>query len=147
VSLAQWHSALNDFPVALLVASVAFDLAASGPRRASLQSAAYWSLVAGAGAAILAAISGLITAYSVEPTPAFLQTLQTHRVLGLTITALFAALAGWRIWRKNVFSVAEQQSYIMAALVGALVLLWTAHLGGTMVYRHGVGVDVPMEQR
>ncbi|MSR07235.1 MAG: DUF2231 domain-containing protein [Gemmatimonadetes bacterium] len=140
MSLAQLHSALNDFPVALLVASVAFDLAASGPRRPALQAAAYWSLLAGAGTAIVTAVSGLVAGYFVEPEPAFRQTLLTHRVLGLAIAVVFSALAGWRLWRKNVFGVEEQQSYIVAALVGALAVLWAAHLGGIMVFEHGVGV-------
>ena len=147
MSLAELHAALNDFPVALLVASVGFDLAASGPRRASLQSAAYWSLIAGAAAAILAVVTGLIAATRVESKPALDQILQTHRALGIALALLFAGLAAWRIWRKNTFSVPEQQSYIMAAVVGALILLWTAHLGGTMVFRQGAGVEARAEQR
>ena len=140
MSLAEWHSALNDFPVALLVASVAFDFAATGPRRDALRAAAYWSLVTGAGAAVLAVISGFVAAYQVDQTPAFAQILLTHRLLGVAIAVVFSALAAWRVWRRNVFSEPEQQSYIMAALVGALVLLWSAHLGGTLVFHHRVGV-------
>jgi uncharacterized membrane protein len=140
----QWHAALNDFPVALLTASVAFDLLASGGRREAMRAAAYWTLLAGAAAAVLAAVAGLLAARAVEPSPVVDRLLQTHRLAGLALGLVFAGLAGWRAWRKNRFSEPERQSYIMVALVGALALLWTSQVGGNLVFRHAAGIPSPV---
>ncbi len=82
-----------------------------------------------------------------DQTRALDRVVEMHEVMGLGLAVLFAGLAAWRIWRRNAFGAEEQQSYIVAALAGALVLLWAAHLGGTMVYRFGAGVETRVEQR
>ena len=142
MSLAEVHAAINDFPVALLLASVAFDLAAGtgGQHRHSLQAAAWWCLNVGAAAAILAAISGLVAASRIDVTPSLSRPFQAHRAIAIVVALLFSGLAGWRWWRKNQLTLPEQQSYIMAAVVGALALIWAARLGGTLVFQHGIGV-------
>jgi uncharacterized membrane protein len=137
---AEWHAALNDFPPALIVASLVFDLWGRAKNRETLVSAAYWCLNAGAAMAVLAVVSGLMIEGRVEQTAAVHQLIESHETLGIALTVLFAGLATWRIWRKNHFSQPEQQSYTMVALAGTLAILWQAHLGGTMVYRHAAGI-------
>ena len=140
MSLAEWHAALNDFPPALLLASVVFDLAGAAKHRETLKAAGYWSLVAGSASAIVAMISGLLAEQRVDRTAAVDRLIETHETLGITLTILFVGLAAWRVWRRNHFSAPEQQSYTVTAVVGVLALLWTAHLGGIMVYRHAAGI-------
>ena len=140
MSIAEWHAALNDFPPALLLASVVFDLVGAAKSRDTLKAAGYWCLVAGAGMATVAVVSGLLAEDAVEKTAAVDRMIDTHEMLAISVTVLFVGLAAWRIWRRNRFSVQEQQSYTMASVVGMLVLLWAAHLGGTMVYRHAAGI-------
>ncbi len=43
----RWHAALNDFPVALLIAAVFFDFGAAIWKRESLKWAGIWTLWAG----------------------------------------------------------------------------------------------------
>jgi len=76
----------------------------------------------------------------VEQTPEVHRLLETHEVIGIVLALIYLALAGWRLWRRNRFSVPEQQSYTMTSVVAALALLWTAHLGGTMVFEHAAGI-------
>lgn len=140
LTIPQWHAALNDFPVALLVLSVAFDLLASGPRREALHTAGYWTLVLAAATGLLAGVSGLVAEEGVEQTAAAHRLVETHEVIGIGLVVVLIALAAWRIWRRNGFSAPEQQSYIVAALVAALVILWTSHIGGNLVFRHAVGI-------
>jgi uncharacterized membrane protein len=137
----EWHAALNDFPPALIIASVVFDIWGSAKSRESLIQAAYWCLIAGAGMAVLALVSGLLVEERIDQTPAVHRIVETHETLAIALTVVFAALATWRIWRKNLFSRAERQSYTIVALAGALATLWLAHLGGTMVYRHAAGIS------
>ena len=140
LSGAEWHAALNDFPPALLVASLVFDLWGRAKSRETLVSAGYWCLNAGAATAVAAVLSGLLVEGRVEQTPTVHGLIENHETLGIALTVLFAALAAWRIWRRNQFSQQEQQSYTMAALAGTLGILWQAHLGGTLVYRHAAGI-------
>jgi uncharacterized membrane protein len=147
VTLVELHAALNDFPPALIVASVAFDLWGAAKKRNEFFTVGYWCLVAGAAMGILAVVSGLLAEDQVQQTPATHQILENHESLGIGLGILFVGLAAWRIWRKNSFSVAEKQSYTMISLTGALALLWLSHLGGTLAYRHAAGVPTDLLQQ
>ena len=146
VTLAELHAALNDFPPALFLASVVFDLWGAGGKKEGLIAAAHWCLVTAGAMALLAMTSGLLAEEQVEQTVEVHRLLETHETLGITVTVVLVALAAWRLWRKNVFSVPERQSYMTIALVGALATLWLAHLGGTMVYRHAAGIPAAVLQ-
>ena len=147
MTLVELHAALNDFPPALIVASVVFDLWGAAKRRDDFFTVSYWCLIAGAAMGILAVASGLLAEDQVRQTPVTHQILENHETLGIALGALFAALAGWRIWRKNALSPVERQSYTMISLTGALAMLWLAHLGGTLVYRHAAGVPSDVLQQ
>ena len=140
MTLAELHAALNDFPVVLIIASVVFDLWGTARGRDSALAAAYWCLLGGAASAVITAASGLLAEDRVEQTSAVHQLIENHETLAISLTLVFVALAGWRIWRKNRFSPAERQSYTMVAAVGAAGMIWLSHLGGTMVYRHAAGI-------
>jgi uncharacterized membrane protein len=136
----EWHAALNDFPVVLLLASVVFDLWGSAKNKETLGWAGYWCLVAGAATGVFAVISGLLVEDAIEKTRAVDRIIETHETLGISVGVVLVALAGWRIWRKNRLSTQERQSYTMVSIVGAIAGLWLSHLGGTMVYRHAAGI-------
>jgi uncharacterized membrane protein len=136
----QWHAALNDFPVVLLLASVVFDLWGSAKQNETLGWAGYWCLAAGAATAVLAVVSGLLVEDSIEKTRVVDRIIETHETLGITVGVVLLGLAGWRIWRKNRLSPQERQSYTMVSVVAALAGIWLSHLGGTMVFHHAAGI-------
>lgn len=137
---AQWHAALNDFPAILLLISVAFDLAGGATKRESLKAAAFWTLVIGAAGAVLALASGLIAEKAIEHGERVHEIMERHELLGISLTVLFVGLAGWRIWRRGNLGPAERPAYLVVAGVGAIFILWTAHLGGTIVFEHAGGI-------
>jgi uncharacterized membrane protein len=137
---AEWHAAINDLAPALLLASVIFDLLGSVTGRDSLKAAGFWTLVGGAIGAVAAAASGLIAEDTIEHGEAVHRVMETHEVLALSVTGLFVLLAAWRIWRRGNLGPVERPPYLVAATVGALGVIWVAHLGGTIVFRHGGGV-------
>ena len=141
ISGPEWHAALNDFPVVLILSSVVFDLCGSSRQRDALFWAAYWCLIGGTAGAIVAAVSGLLVEDDIEKTAEVRRLIETHETLGLSVAGLFIALSAWRIWRKNAFTPTERQSYTVAAIAGALALVWQSHVGGTMVYRHAAGIS------
>ena len=147
MTLVELHAALNDFPPALIVASVVFDLWGIAKKRDEFLIVSYWCLIAGGAMCILAVVSGLLAEDQVQQTSTTHQILENHETLGIALGVLFVGLAGWRIWRKNAFSPAERQSYTVISLTGALAMLWLSHLGGTMVYQHAAGVPTDLLQQ
>lgn len=137
---AELHAMLNDLPATLLVLSVVFDLAGSATKREALKTVGFWMLVAGAVGAVLALLSGLAAERSIEHGGAVHLVMKRHETLAITATILFGGLAAWRIWRRGHLSPKERPTYLTMAAVGALLVFWVGHIGGTIVYRYGGGV-------
>lgn len=137
---AEFHSAINDLPIALLLMSVAFDISGSWTKRESLKAAGFWCLVVGAAGALLTLISGLRAEASIEHGGAVHMVMERHKTMAIAVTVMFSALAAWRIWRRGRMGTQERPTYLAAVVMSALILFWTAHLGGTIVFRHGGGI-------
>lgn len=137
---AQWHAALNDFPSILFLVALGFDLAGEATKRDSLRTAGFWTLVVGAVGAIAAVVSGLVAERTVEHGGSMHLLMERHETLGIALTVLFVGLAAWRIWRKGRLGPKERPTYLSVSTVGVLGILWTAHLGGTIVYEYGGGI-------
>jgi hypothetical protein len=67
--------------------------------------------------------------------------MENHKILGLAASGIFAVLLLWRAMnrthypKKPLFLV----FYFIVAISGVSVMFYGAHLGGVMVYEHGVG--------
>ncbi len=139
-TFAEMHAALNDLPVVLLMASIIFDMVGGATKRESLNHAAYWTLVAGAAGIVLALISGLRAEGTIEHGGSVHLVIERHETLAITTTVLFVGLALWRIARHRRMTAKERPAYLTIGAVAVLFLIWTAHLGGTIVFRHGGGI-------
>jgi uncharacterized membrane protein len=143
---AEWHAALNDLPPALFLASVAFDWLGSATKRDTLKVAGFWALVAGVAGAAAAVVSGLLAEGRIEHGETVHLIMERHEMWAIAVSVTFALLAAWRIWRKGVLGPQERPAYLFAATVAALGVIYVAHLGGTMVFRHGAGVPTAAMQ-
>lgn len=141
---AELHSALNDLPVILLIASVVFDLIGSATNRTSLKAAGFWTMTGAAGGALLALISGLRAEDSIEHGGSVHLVMERHETLAIAATVLTVALAAWRIWRRGQLRASERPVYLSVSALGALAIIWVAHIGGTIVYRYGGGIPTPV---
>lgn len=137
---AELHAALNDLPVVLLIFSLFFEVAGNLTKRDSLRAAGFWTLVAGAGGALLALISGLRAEDTIEQGGSVQLILERHETLAITVTIVFGLLATWRVLRMSGMGSRERPAYMTALVFSSLLLFWTAHVGGTIVFRHGGGV-------
>lgn len=133
MQLHELHPALVHFPIALLPASLAVD--AAGRNHAGLAEVGRIGIALTAGSAALAAASGLIAQEEVEVNEATHELLVTHRTLNLGVLGWTAAMAVYRAGRERAGS-----GYLAAGVVALGVTMYTAYLGGQMVYKHGVGV-------
>jgi uncharacterized membrane protein len=140
------HAALNDLPAALLLVAVLFDLAAVVTRRASLRTAGFWTLVAGAAGAALAVVSGLQAEEHLAHGEAVHRVMETHEELALITLGIFVVLALWRIVRERRMGSTERAVVLAASLGGVGALLATAVYGGKLVFDHAAGIPTEVLQ-
>ena len=138
---ARAHAALNDLPAALLLLTVVFDLLGAALKRDSLKAAGFWTLIAGVlgtGAAVLA---GELASDRVEHSDRAHAIMETHETLAIIVLVLFAVLALWRILRRGILGPREQPVYLTAGVIGVALLVYTARLGGELMFDHGLGIS------
>lgn len=136
----QLHAALNDLPAVLLLAAVLVDLVAVATKRETLHSASLWMLLAGVVGAGAAVGSGLLAEDVVEHSDAAHLVMERHETLGVTVLAVFTALAAWRLVRRRSWGTAERSAALVGGIAGVAVLLYTSHLGGRLVFEHAIGI-------
>jgi uncharacterized membrane protein len=134
------HALLNDFPIALLVTAVFFDLLALATRRVVLRQVSFSLLLVGAVAAVVAVVSGLQAEGHIEHGEAVHQVMGTHEQFALISLGVFGALAVWRLFRERRMGVLERRVTVVASLAGVGVLFATGLFGGRLVFEHAAGI-------
>lgn len=149
-SLPSIHPALVHFPIALAATALLADLfSVLVPRWKSSFDVAVWMYVLAAIGGIASFLSGRNAAASVGAISVAAESaLSAHADLALTTVVLLQLTAalrlfGWFLRRSNrraggiVIAVS-----ILAMIAANGVLAMTADRGGSLVYRHGVGVEI-----
>jgi uncharacterized membrane protein len=134
------HAALNDLPPALLPLSVLFDLLGIYFKRESLKAAAFWTLVFGVLGTGAAIIAGLFAEDAVTHSEQAHAIMETHETLAFIVLGIFGVLAVWRIVRRGVWSEREQPIALTAGVIGVAILMYTASLGGKLMFDHALGI-------
>jgi len=137
------HPIIVDFAVALLVVSVAFDVLASIAEERDLRVVAWWTLMLGTTAAALAVLSGFVAAQLAGNEPVVVDTIHTHRNLGIATLTCFATCALWRLRHPGEFPTRWRDLYWLITAVGFGCLIVTGYFGGILVFRLGVGFLQP----
>jgi uncharacterized membrane protein len=131
----ELHAASIHAPLVLLPAAGLVDLAAalSGDRRQAILGRKLWWLGVGAGA--LAGLSGLAASQEIRAEDARSEDMMwLHGAANFTIVLGATGIALWRSFRRPSIGAAA------VGLGACAVAMYTAYLGGEMVYAHGVGV-------
>jgi uncharacterized membrane protein len=132
------HPILSHFPIALLVVSVALDLA--GRRFPSTRPNAWLLLVLGTLGAVAATGSGIVAHFPYEESAAH-DAISTHQFQGIGTTILFIALTAWRWWsRRRGADAGASWAYTVFSVAGVALLTVTGMSGGELVYEWGVAV-------
>ncbi len=138
--VARIHAVINDLPPALLPMAVLFDLLGALLKRDSLKAAGFWTLIAGVLGTGAAIISGLVAEDAVEHSDQAHAVMNTHETLAFIVLGIFGILAIWRIVRSGVWREKEQPVALTAGVIGILILVYAAHLGGKLMFDHAVGI-------
>jgi len=138
--LPQIHPALVHFSVAFLVVGASCEAYGMLKRREAAERFGSRLLWIGAASLCLTLSSGYVAANTVSVGPAATELLEAHERNGWFLLGLIVAVLFWKGWSQG--RIPDSQRLIFALLLLAVVALtiYSALLGGQMVYVHGVGV-------
>ena len=134
------HAALNDFPAALLVIAVLFELASWWLKRESLRWAAIWTLWAGVVLGWAAVIAGELAEDVIEHGNAIHELMETHETLALTTMGVFTVVLAWQLWRRFAAPPLEQAILRALSVTGLVLIVLTGVWGGKMMFEHAAGI-------
>lgn len=135
------HPAIVHFPIALAVAALALELAGRATRRAAAADAGAWLIVLAAAGGVAAFLTGGMARDEAVVPGAAVELLDVHEDLGRVAMVALLVLAAVRVAlaRSHRYRGAAAWCYLAGLALAAALVLRTGHLGGQMVFRHGVG--------
>ena len=140
------HPALAHLPIGLWFAVVLWDVVGwwrSG--EALWWQMSYWCLALGLLAALPAIATGLIEFFALREDATVIATGTAHMMAMAGAVAIFGT--SWFLRAKaGVMSAPTQWGYALD-IAGAAVLTIGGWLGGSLVYRHGIGRTEPASRR
>ncbi len=141
------HPIIVHFPIALLLTAAFISLLAVifKKKRDELKIVLYWILILGAISVLAALFSGLYEDGRVIHDNAIHQIMEVHKRLGFVIASAFVLITLWFIIRKRKIQFRELLIITLLLIGTSSVLVYSAYLGGKMVYEEGAGVK-PMEK-
>jgi uncharacterized membrane protein len=144
MDLPRWHAAVNDFPVALLIAAVLFDLAGWLLKRESLLWAGIWTLWGGVIGGWAAVILGLMAEEKIDHGEAIHEIMEAHQTWGIVTMCVFTAVLAWKLLRRFQVSGAEDKVLKIVMVLGLAILVRVGQLGGKLVFEHAAGMPTTM---
>jgi nitrite reductase/ring-hydroxylating ferredoxin subunit/uncharacterized membrane protein len=131
------HPLLIPFPITLFIGTLVFDVLAYLQGNESFAATARYLNIGGVASALLAAVPGIIDyTFTLPPNSSAKKRGAKHGLLNITNVLLFSvALYG----RYNGF---DSRTIIGLEVLGCALLFVAGWLGGTLVYRNQIGVDV-----
>ncbi|MFC0773028.1 DUF2231 domain-containing protein [Terrimonas alba] len=132
------HPILVGFPIAFFVGTLFFDVLGLVYDRNDFHSTAMYLLMAGLAFALLAAIPGVIDfVYVVPPKSSAKKRAIKHALINIIVLAIFGlALLARTDNRVSIGAI------IGLEIAGVVLLGIAGWLGGTLVYRNQIGVDI-----
>lgn len=140
-ALDNLHPLFVHFPIALLFLFFLFDVVGSLFDKADWRRAAGWFLYSGAIFSGFTIAMGLIAAESVAHGGDVHEIMERHEQLGISVFLLASVLAIWRWLAKGEIRGAANTLHLIFATILIGLLIFTADLGGLMVYKYGVAVE------
>jgi uncharacterized membrane protein len=136
----RWHALLNDFPAALLVATVLFDFGAAIWKRESLKWAGIWTLWAGVIGGWVAVVAGELAKDAIDHGQAIHELMEQHERQALVTMTIFTAILVWKMYRRFALPRAEELITRVLGVFGFVGVLYTGAAGGKLMFEHAAGI-------
>ncbi|MGV3528797.1 MAG: DUF2231 domain-containing protein [Flavisolibacter sp.] len=131
------HPMLVPFPIAFFTGAFVFDVLALVLGNENLHQTAYHLDIAGIVGAVAAAVPGAIDYFTtVPPESSAKKRGAKHGIINSVNLLLFIAIAFYRNGDANIYVVTALE------LVGVVLVSIAGWMGGTLVYRNQIGVDI-----
>ncbi len=136
----ELHPTLIHGPLALLPAAAAVDMVAANTGSPILHWLGGRLWIAGAATGLTAGLAGMAASQEVKIDDRKVQDMMyLHGIGNLALVIGAAAMGAWRLRRRAT----RRSALTGAAAIGAA--LYTAYLGGELVYGHGVGIKAKVD--
>jgi mono/diheme cytochrome c family protein len=115
----------------------------AGVARATLDPVEPWVVGGAVAGTVLAGITGLLVwgQAQTELRDGQFKLGTAHFWLGIAVTVIVFAVAGWRFWRVQQDRHTHGHLLLAGGLLAVVAVLAQGYLGGRMTYDQGVGVD------
>jgi uncharacterized membrane protein len=142
VPIEHIHPMIVHFPIALIIASVVLGILSRITKIERFSYSAHYVMIFGVISGYIAIIFGYFAFKKIGAVYEVVENIALiHSVLGVIVIALFTVLLimkgeiNWlQLGKENI-------PEIVSCIVGIVLLLWIAALGGKMVYEYGVAVN------
>lgn len=132
------HPILVSFPVAFFVGTLLVDIGATVCQRHDLLATAFYLEAGGIIFGLLAAVPGIIDfIYTVPPKSSGKKRAAKHGIINVTMIIIFSTVLMMRYHEK----ISIEWILILES-AGIILLMISGWLGGTLVYRNQIGVDI-----
>jgi uncharacterized membrane protein len=132
------HPTLIVFPLGLLATGIVFDIIRLATGNPTWSEVSFYLIAAGIIGGLAAAVFGLIDWLAIDRGTAPKSVGLRHGLLNVVVVALFAASLWLRLPDRGTPTAAA----LTLSFLGGLLSLYTGWLGGELVFRHAIGVDV-----
>jgi uncharacterized membrane protein len=131
------HTMLVPFPIVCFIGALATDIAYWQTAEMTWANFSAWLLAVGLIFGVLAAIAGLVD-FLANPMIRALRAAWLHLIGNVVVMVL--AFIDALVHTRDAWTSVVPTGLILSAVV-VVLMVFTGWLGGTMVFRHGVGVN------
>ena len=133
------HPLVVHFPIALLIASLVFEILSFCFRIEAWRTTGRWCLVAGTAGALAAVLSGLKAGEIAKHSFEIHQVMELHERVGILVLVHATILSLWWLLSLRWPVLFRRTLYLALWALLVALLSFGAHLGGRLVYEFGVG--------
>lgn len=140
------HPQLVHFPIAMMVGAGLFIvISLFCSKNEIFKDVSFWMMTVGIAGIIAAIISGLMQEDSLVQNHEIHELMELHEKLGFILAFLFGVLYVWILMRRKKMQKSEHVSFAIVMLLVCVLMVYSANLGGKLVFEHGAGVE-PMKE-
>ncbi|MEM9156577.1 MAG: DUF2231 domain-containing protein [Cyanobacteria bacterium P01_F01_bin.33] len=139
------HPIVVHFVIAMVLFAVACDGIAYFTNNARLQEVGWWNMVFATVSIFVAIIFGQLEAGLALPYSAAVGELNLHTLIGWSLSAVLAAITGWRYILRLQGAVKLPTAYLGVDVLLVAIVVFQTYLGDKLVWVYGLHTEAVVE--